>query len=168
MEVTMKWLELELANGNGLDIPAHSILAFEQLSPGKVPQWPNANTFIRFDYGMGMQQEALNTTIGELERLVKKAQPSDQPDPFVKLTNSDGTDTYFRKEGITGLKGIKFTEEELAEVKDPDAKHIRCQVAVNLSGQLINFFVREENHGIKILMGERPAVRRRRRQQNDD
>lgn len=143
-----RWLELEKGDGEGLDIPVGSVIVMEELLPGKAEDYPEANSFVRFNLGVGASAQTLNTAYEELERQVLKLRPG----VFVKLTNPDGTKICLLTERIVSLCGVKEEGEEGV----PEGA--RCRISYNLDGILAQIPVKETNEQIKVLAGEK-AVR---------
>jgi hypothetical protein len=134
-----------MANGEDLNIPVSAIFTFESLKPGKAPDSPEtAESFIRYDYGLGPMQVALNTTFDVLNRQIQKHRAAE----FIKLVMEDATTLYLPKEGVRGLVGIP-------EGETPDSE-ARCAVACQIGGVVINFRVQETVAQIRILMGDKP------------
>jgi hypothetical protein len=140
-----RWLDLEMGNGEELNIPVSAIFTYESLSTGKSEDSPEARSFVRYDYGLGPMQAALNTDFSEVERQIQKHRKSD----FVKLNQEDDTVLYLPHAYVRGLVGVPENESE--------GSTARCAVACQIGGAVINFRVQETPKQIRILMGESGA-----------
>jgi hypothetical protein len=134
-----KWITLELANGEDLDILPTAIFTFEALPSGAIAEVPEAKSHARYTTGTRIVQMAFNTAFEELERLILKAQPN----RYVKVTKGGGLPQYLPSEGIVSMSGMAEGESD---------EGLRCTLAMEFGGVAMDFTVKETNAEIRKLI----------------
>ncbi len=166
-----KWLNLEMDNGEELDIPASSIITYEQIKKGAAPDKPDLDSLVRYDFGTGVFQAPLNTTFAELERQMNKLVPGKHG----RLTKTDGCPIYIQSERVAALSGIKedqcidqtkfeaMTEKKKADLSKEKMIYVvakgdlkpKCLVSIRMTDEAVmNLVVVETNKQVKVLLGE--------------
>ena len=128
-----KFLELTLAgNDKKLYIPSDSIRTYEEVPEGKNPEYPNAATFLRYDYGAGLMfalvMEPVTTIYGEV---------GDQG--WVALNTIDDSVLMIRNELVTAIQ----------EKRDEDADIDATEIVININGSIGSLIVKNPLEEIK-------------------
>jgi len=136
-------LELNLADGNALDIPASSISMFEGLETEKNENFPEANSFIRYSLGETDNQALLIETFDDLVRLLDI---NVRPGLWLRLNNANGNKMAVFAPNIVARKALSSGTTELT-------------ILLSRDGLVGTFTVVEGRDAIKAMMEDlnRPA-----------
>jgi hypothetical protein len=133
MNPQRKFLELTMmGKGKKLYIPSDSVLSYEFVAEGKNPSFPEAGTFVRYDYGEGLSFAIVNEGIEYLKEQVGT-------EGFLQFHLVDDAELWL-KDGLI----IAIQEQE-----DEDIEMTR--LSLNLNGQVGSLMVKETYEDIKKL-----------------
>lgn len=95
----MKLIELSLAAGGDLDIPASAVTMVEELSATKNPTFEDANAFVRYSLGEKDYHALVTGTYGDMVRLLDV---NVRPGDWMTVHRPDGDRVLLLKGNVVG------------------------------------------------------------------
>ncbi len=130
-----RFLELTIVgSGKSLYIPSDAVLTYEQVPEGKNEHFPQASTFLRYDYGEGLSFALVDQPMEEVKELVST-------NGFLELHLVDEAEIYVKDVLIQAIQ----------EVEDDGVSATR--LSVTLGGEIGSLFVKDSFADIKTQRG---------------
>lgn len=130
-------LELNLVNGEGLDIPAETIVMFEAMTKDTNPNFPSARCFIRYAFSPDQVKTAILTET--FDEMVRRLEMNVRPGPWLVVTRDDGNKMAVQFGNILGRMAIK----------DENRPKARCELQINTGAGIAAYFVQETREVVK-------------------
>lgn len=126
-----RFLELTIAGaGKKLFMPADAVLTYEEVPEGKNPHFPEAGTFLRYDFGEGL---AFSIVTEDIEAVKAEV----------------GTDIYFSLRQIDDAQMYVRKDLLIAAQEKEDEEITATQLSLSLGGQVGSLFVKNSYEEIK-------------------